>query len=227
MTKSYKLILESGPNSGTEYPLEKDELYLGRDVNNDVVINDAEVSRRHARLVRQGDDYYFEDMGSTNGTFILGQRLSSPTLLLPNAKITIGEKVQISYIAESIDPTATVVAQRRMEMPVQRPPVVNVFPVQPAPTPPIQSAPPPSYTPPVYSTPAVPPMMSSAQPVYANYPGAQMPPKKKSKAGIILLIILGVILVFCMVPWIIIEITNSYCALFPGIFNMLQAGSCL
>ena len=219
--KSFKLILESGTESGTEYLLEKDELYLGRDVNNDIVINDPEVSRRHARITRIGEDYYFEDLGSTNGTFILGQRLSSPALLLPNAKITIGERVQIGYLVESLDPFATVAAPRRMEIPVPPTPPVNIPPAQPSVTPEVQVAPPPVFTPPPAKPVTTPPVVPPSTP-----PPKTVSPKKKSKAGVILLIILGVIVVFCVLPWIIVEITNSYCALFPGIFNLLAPGSC-
>lgn len=235
MTKSFNLILESGPNSGTEYPLEKEELYLGRDVNNDIVINDAEVSRRHARLVKHGDDYYFEDMGSTNGTFILGQRLSGPVLLTTDTEITIGERVQLRYVAEVFDPSATVISPRR----VPQPPEMNVPPAQPQPVAPAPMTPvppasvpptPPTYIPPQFESadlyPPVTPGIPPSQPVSMNLPPAQVPAKKKSKTGIILLIILGVLLVFCVVPWIIVDLTNSWCSLFPGLFNMLQAGAC-
>ena len=132
MTKSFKLVLQSGPNAGIEFPLEKQELYLGRDVNNDIVVNDAEVSRRHARFVRQGDNYYYEDLGSTNGTFILGQRLTAPALLQPGTTITIGERVLLGYIVEANDPFATVAAPRRAAPDTQRPPTSFVPPPQAA-----------------------------------------------------------------------------------------------
>ena len=47
MAKSYKLIFKNGPTGDREFSLEKDVLFLGRDVNNDVVVDDSEVSRRH------------------------------------------------------------------------------------------------------------------------------------------------------------------------------------
>jgi len=222
MVKSYKLILESGLNAGTEYPLEKDELYLGRDVNNDIVVNDPEVSRRHARLVKQGEDFYFEDMGSTNGTFISGQRLANPVLLQPGTKITIGERVELSYVVVSTDPSATVIAPRRVEPAVQRPPVAPPPPVQSTPVPPPQpvNIPP---APPAYQAPAVPPRVVPPQSIPAAYPGA--PVKKKSKALMIILILLAILVVFCVVPFIIIDLTDNWCNLFPGIFQSL--GACM
>jgi hypothetical protein len=222
MVKSYKLILESGPNAGTEFPLEKDELYLGRDVNNDIVVNDPEVSRRHARLVKKGEDYFFEDMGSTNGTFILGLRLSKPVSLQPDTKITIGERVQLSYIVESTDPSATVIAPRRAEPVIQRPPVAPMPPVQTPPAPPVQ----PSYippAPPVYQASSTPPPMAQPRSAAPVYPG--MPVKKKSKAGLILLVIVAILVVFCVLPFVIIELTDNWCNLFPWIFQPM--GACM
>jgi hypothetical protein len=215
MAKSYKLIFRNGPTGDREFPLEKDILFLGRDVNNDVVVDDSEVSRRHARLSRQGEGYVYEDLGSTNGSFILGQRITAPTLLMPGTQITIGERVSLDYLVEESDPSATVVVSR-----IRPEPAAAVPPAQPV-TPP--SAVPPAYTP--SSQPVTPPVSASMTP---PPPMTSMPaPKKKSKGLVVLLIILAVILVFCIIPWIIVDLTNSYCALFPGFFNAIQAGTCL
>lgn len=241
MTRTYKLILQTGPNAGTEFVLEKNEIFLGRDVNNDIVINDPEVSRRHARLIRDGDEYLYEDLGSTNGTFIQGQRLAAPTLLKHGTIITIGERVLISYMIAMTDPYATV-AVSRVSQPVEPLPQAEAVPqstpqpqkapvVPPTPplgTPPLQT--PPSYVPPVYSQPpAFTPSIPVKQPpsaVQMTPPPVIEGPRKKSKGLVIFLIILGVLLVFCIIPWIIVEITNSYCSLFPGFFNAIQAGAC-
>jgi len=189
MAKSFKLIIESGPSAGTELLLEKDELSLGRDVNNDLVINDPEVSRKHARLIKEGDTYIFEDLGSTNGTFILGNRLSKPTLLVPNSKITIGERVQLSYVVEGGDPSETVVAPRHVPQPPVQPPAASIPPIPPAAIPPVPPA----------SVPPAPPIL------------------------MVILIILAVILVFCVIPFILVDVTNNWCNLFGSIFQMMGA----
>ena len=229
MTKSYKLVLQSGPEAGTEFVLEKPELYLGRDVNNDIMINDPEVSRRHARFIRQGENYIYEDLGSTNGSFVLNQRVTTPVLLTPGTTITIGERVVIYFAVNAIDPSATVAAPRIKSAPAPVPPAMPVTPppqtpLPPAP-PPMQAYPPP---PPVYESPSPvyppPPMPGTIPPPQS---GSILPAKKKNSRGVVvLLIILAVILVFCVIPWIIVEVTNSYCSLFPGIFNAIQAGVC-
>ena len=203
MVTTYRLILVTGTGAGTEYPLEKTELQLGRELSNDIVINDAEVSRRHARLVLQEEGYVLEDLGSTNGTFIRGQRLAAPVVLRPGETITIGEKVTLKYEVFSPDQSATVVVQRRG--PVS---------VQPA------NVPPPAVVPPQSASIAPP------APVVAGR-GAT-PAKKKSKALVIILILLAVIVVFCVIPLVIIDATRSWCSPFlGGLLNFIfGAGTC-
>jgi pSer/pThr/pTyr-binding forkhead associated (FHA) protein len=221
MTNTYRLILVSGNGAGTEYPLEKTELQLGRDLSNDIVINDAEVSRRHARLILQPEGYILEDLGSTNGTFIRGQRLAAPVVLKPGESITIGEKVNLKYEVLSSDQSATVVVQRRgaeeIPSPVVQPPV-------PQPV----AMPPPAVIPAVPGPVMVPPPGGGMiQPPNAPVMG-QYPPKKKSKALVIILILLAIVVVFCAIPLVIIDLTKSWCAPFIGdILNLLfGAGTC-
>lgn len=253
---TFRLILLSGSGAGTEYPLEKTEIFLGREMSNDVVVNDPEVSRQHARLVLTGNTYAIEDSGSTNGTFLRGQRLTGPVLLNPGEVITIGEKVMLKFDAPAIDPNATVAAFRRpaAESPIPVEPVSQPFVPQQAPAAPVipqpvqqpfvpqqpvapQYVPAQQYVPPQTGQPHFVPQ----QPVPPQYgqphPGQQMygpgpvyqvpvPPKKKSGWLAALLIVIGILLIFCIIPWILIEITDSYCAIFPGIFNAIQPGVC-
>ena len=52
-------------------------IYVGRDSNNQIVLDDVMVSRRHAVIQKVKDDYFVEDLGSTNGTFLNGERVPS------------------------------------------------------------------------------------------------------------------------------------------------------
>ena len=108
--QSFQLVMRSGPIPGKIYPLDKGELTIGRDVSNEIVINDAEVSRKHARIVLQGGGFVLEDLGSTNGTFVDGQRLMGPHGLRPGELIMLGENISLSFEAAQLDPNATVVA---------------------------------------------------------------------------------------------------------------------
>ncbi len=258
---AFKLILKSGSDIGTTYPLEKTEIFLGRDLSNDIVINDPEVSRRHARLVLTGNTYAIEDLGSTNGTFLRGQRLTAPVVLTPSENITLGENVLIAYEFIPIDPDATVAVFRRPAPSASQPVAPIAQSVTPVPnyTPPVSPIPPqqvsqqsiapqyvppqppvPEYAPPqVQSRPVAPvaavapvapaaPVQQVYTPITAPEPIYQEPTVKKQRSGwwTALLVVIGILLVFCIIPWLIIEFTNSYCALFPGIFNAIQPGVC-
>ena len=72
----YQLVMRVGPSPGKTYPLTLNEIIIGRDISCDIVINDAEISRNHCKLVLQGDSYWVEDLGSTNGTHVNDRRVS-------------------------------------------------------------------------------------------------------------------------------------------------------
>lgn len=113
MPGQYQLTMRSGPVPGTVYSLEGEQLTIGRDSSNDIAVNDAEVSRRHARLTFQGGKYVLEDMGSTNGTFVNGQRLTGPRVLKSGEVISLGEQIVFVYEAVESDPGATMVSARK------------------------------------------------------------------------------------------------------------------
>lgn len=124
MPGQYQLTMRSGPNPGTVYALDSDQISIGRDSSNEIPVNDAEVSRRHARLTFQGGKYVLEDMGSTNGTFVNGQRLSGPRVLKSGEVISLGEQIVFVYEAVDSDPGATRVSPRQIPeaRPVTAPP---------------------------------------------------------------------------------------------------------
>ncbi len=89
--------MTSGPVPGSSYYLEKAEYFLGRDLANDIPIPDVEISRRHARIFLQGNLVFIEDLGSTNGTFVNGTRISSPKELHQGDVITLAESTKFSF----------------------------------------------------------------------------------------------------------------------------------
>lgn len=96
---SFRLVVRRGPQPNQVYELKDDVMNLGRDITNNISINDREVSRHHLRFTRSSDGFTVEDMGSTNGTFINGKRLSGSTFLRNGDMIGLGETVTLGYEA--------------------------------------------------------------------------------------------------------------------------------
>jgi pSer/pThr/pTyr-binding forkhead associated (FHA) protein len=69
------------------------EIIIGRGAECDLVIKDAKASRKHCRLVRKEDGFLLEDLGSKNGTFVDGRKISAPAGLKPNQTFKIGDTV--------------------------------------------------------------------------------------------------------------------------------------
>jgi ABC-type multidrug transport system ATPase subunit/predicted component of type VI protein secretion system len=82
----------SGHSAAIPYKIIKDSIWLGRDLNGDIVFQAfaGMVSRRHAEISRQNDDFTIHDNGSFNGTLVNGQLISAPTPLYHNDKIQLG-----------------------------------------------------------------------------------------------------------------------------------------
>jgi hypothetical protein len=59
-----------GPDAGRTYSVKGDRVRVGRGLDNDLVLNDASVSRHHVMLTRAVDGWLFEDLGSENGTYL-------------------------------------------------------------------------------------------------------------------------------------------------------------
>ena len=140
-SQTFQLVMRSGPNPGKTFVLDKSEITIGRESSNDIVINDAEISRKHARLLLQPGGYMLEDLGSTNGTFVDGQRLMGPHSLRAGELILFGENVSLTYESVQFDPDATVVAGPPVVAPTAPPPAPA--PRVEAPAPRYQEPPPP------------------------------------------------------------------------------------
>jgi ABC transport system ATP-binding/permease protein len=88
-----RLRVVSGPAAGRTVDIDE-EVVIGRE-DADLDIDDLELSRRHAVVRRYANRLQVEDLGSTNGTFVDGNRIAEPTLLGGGAEIKIGTTVLV------------------------------------------------------------------------------------------------------------------------------------
>lgn len=92
-----RLIMRRGPTPGVIYELTDDEVTLGRGSKNRIIIHDNEVSRDHCKLIRANEDYDLEDVGSVNGTFVNGLRVTGIRPLQTGALIELGDTITLEY----------------------------------------------------------------------------------------------------------------------------------
>jgi len=69
------LVVRQGPEIGTRYTLHGDSVSVGRVPDNDIQLDDFTVSRQHAVLVRENQDWILRDLGSLNGTYVNNERV--------------------------------------------------------------------------------------------------------------------------------------------------------
>jgi predicted component of type VI protein secretion system len=213
MQSNFRMVMRAGPTVGKVYPMEKSEMFVGRDLSNDVVINDPEISRRHARFFQQGNSYVLEDLGSTNGTFVNSQRLMGPNVLRPGDTITFGERMSLVFESAEFDQDATMVS------PAGRPSYGTQQTAQ-------AYNPPPAYQPPqpVYQQQAepapLPPIDNYAGQVPAAY-APEVPPQKKFPLIWIVIIVILLLTCLCLgvAAWIA---PKEFWCLFP----VFPAGYC-
>src|SRR5580704_16348223 len=87
--RSHVLRFISGKYQGGEFPIATDkQILIGRSSDLDMVLVEDMVSRKHARISMQGDQIWIEDLGSTNGTFVNGEKIK-------RARLKEGDRVLI------------------------------------------------------------------------------------------------------------------------------------
>jgi len=109
-----KLILSMDGAVIKEYPLNKERMTIGRKAHNDIVIDNLAVSGEHAAVVTIMHDSFLEDLGSTNGLEVNGNR-TKKHFLQNNDVIEIG-KHKLKYINDQITQTTSADFERTMVM---------------------------------------------------------------------------------------------------------------
>jgi pSer/pThr/pTyr-binding forkhead associated (FHA) protein len=87
------LVVTAGSLSGTRLRLGPGPILIGRAEDSTLVLDDDYASTRHARLTQQGQEYFLEDLGSTNGTYLDRVRVTTPTPVPIGVPIRIGRTV--------------------------------------------------------------------------------------------------------------------------------------
>jgi uncharacterized protein YraI len=90
---SANLVMQRGPWPGRNFPMTTASLLIGRAPDCDVVLDDAETSRHHARFYWRGPQLVVEDLGSTNGTLVNGTPISGPQVLNEGDSVEVGASV--------------------------------------------------------------------------------------------------------------------------------------
>jgi hypothetical protein len=207
MAAQYQFVMRAGPTIGKVYPLEGPEITIGRESTNTIAINDVEVSRKHALMELRGSAYMIQDLGSTNGTFINGQRVTGPQALNPGDSLSLGEGIVLSY-ESAFDPNATMMSAN-----INRPAPAPVMAPEPAPMP--------------VSAPVAPP----PAPIYSGQvPAGPVPPmpapaKRRFPLWLIIVILVLLVVCGCIAFFVIIDQFNLWCKIVPFLVPLL-GGTC-
>ena len=79
-TTSASLVVRNGPQAGVALTIDSDLTRLGRATDCEISLDDITVSRRHAEILRNGDEYRVRDSGSLNGTYVNSERIDEAAL---------------------------------------------------------------------------------------------------------------------------------------------------
>jgi hypothetical protein len=190
----WQILVQQGPRAGQAFDLNKPVITIGREVGNDIILEDPQVSRHHVRLAQQGSGLVIEDLGSTNGTAVNGQRLIGTRPINRGDTIGLGDTVVLQVVESSVA-SETIVAGAPSQTAASYSP--------PPPPPPSFSAPPPPQT---FSAPPPPSGFGAAPPA---------PPQKKGSRW--WLWGCGCLVVLCL----IVSAVGAYLYFNPGPINAL------
>jgi pSer/pThr/pTyr-binding forkhead associated (FHA) protein len=174
------------------------ELAVGRSAESDLVVSEGQPSRRHAIISVQDDGVYVEDLESTNGTFVNGDKVAGKTLLAAGDEVAFDInkfKFEVQSAApagdatvlrEVVDPNRTVLRS----MPTLDPPAEEAAPATPEPeqaaevaSPPEPAPPPEPEQPPEPAPPPTPALAPEPEPPKAVKPGSWADPNEKNASS--------------------------------------------
>lgn len=158
---TFQLVMSRGPQPGQVFELPRSTISIGRDPGNQVMINDPQISRQHARVTPQGGLMIIEDLGSTNGTTVNGLRITGPHTLAHGDQVGLGDNVLLTFYGQPPPGAGATMAAPRVA-PAESPPPAPAY--QPPSAPSYEAAPAP------VDQPYAPDYAPTAAPDYAAYP---------------------------------------------------------
>src|SRR5437899_9438882 len=122
----YKLIIEDDEGKTTVVPLIRDEITIGRKEGNTIRLTERNVSRRHARIVRNNGEVQIEDLGSYNGIRVNNARIAERVSLRISDQVQIGDyKLYLKAEGvEQVDDARTMPIERLEAPPTEQMPAV-------------------------------------------------------------------------------------------------------
>ncbi|HEY60985.1 MAG TPA: FHA domain-containing protein [Anaerolineae bacterium] len=208
MSNVYRLIIRSGPELNKEFHLEKEEIFIGRELNNDVVISNSEISRKHAKLTKKNQHYFLEDLGSTNGTYIKGQKVKKQYKLKSGDLINLGENIVLAFIQETIEEGVDI---QTVEPTAKKPIKIEKLKREQ--------------------------LSSIEKDIIGEESRLASSEKEQVLLGIeklqkvptsiiVLILALVFLIIFCFIPLLVVEMTDQWCNLFSVFFNAISLGVC-
>ena len=85
--------MTQGSSAGATAPLDQAPILIGRGSDAAIRLDDDYASTRHARIATSGDQWFVEDLGSTNGTYIGSVRITQPTTISIGTQVRIGKTI--------------------------------------------------------------------------------------------------------------------------------------
>src|SRR5256885_16595149 len=99
--KRLSLAIINGPDAGTVHRIEKPRVTIGR-TGSDIPLNDSEISRAHAAVEIRDTAFFVEDLKSTNGTLVEGQKITGPTELQNHSEFQVGGSTLMLIVTEDV-----------------------------------------------------------------------------------------------------------------------------
>ncbi len=211
-----RLRLISDHNNVEEFLLEKEEIFIGREISNDVVLHGEGVSRRHARVVlNDKGDYFIEDLDSTKGIFLNDRQVKNKQIIKTGDRIRFGENSILGVFLEEY-PAMIKEAELKEKTTSEIKENANQA----------------SHS----GMSALEDKLSIRknekmdveihQKIFLNPFLILVKLKKLPDWASITIIAIFFLVLFCLFPLIIIEVTNQWCNLFSGFFNAIKPGIC-